>query len=82
MALETASAARVEEKRSQIAEEELRLQRALQVYLMEKDFLVSSRKSTPPQKRQVHNSFDNGQQKVDDFVGGVGFLKRTNEYIL
>ena len=33
VALETASAARVAEKRSQIAEEELRLERALQVCL-------------------------------------------------
>ena len=37
MALETASAARVEEKRSLIAQDELRLKRALQVRERERD---------------------------------------------
>jgi len=36
--------------------------------------LKGFRKSTPPQNRQLSNS----RQKVDDFGGGVDFLKPVN----
>ena len=44
-------------------------------------FLVSSGKSTRPQERQLNILSSNSKQKVDNFVGGIDFLKQVNEYV-
>ena len=41
----------------------------------EGDLSISSRKSTPPQNRQLNVLISNSKQQVDNFVGGVDFLK-------
>ena len=43
---------------------------------------ISFGKSTPPQDRQLKISISNSKHQVDDFCGGVDFLKLMNDFIL